>query len=97
MAGSEIQVSFPASGGSNLDLMQRTDNQRVITEALRNHFGGNLSIRFGLATEEESQAPSAPVDEKKVDVKSLIEKSPRLKWLIDRVDGEVIGTKEIDG
>jgi DNA polymerase-3 subunit gamma/tau len=96
MTDSEIRVIFPAAGGSNLDLMQRNDNQRVITEALRNHFGGNLSIRFSLAADEEIQTPAAAGDEKKVDVKSLIEKSPRLKALIERVDGEVIGIKEID-
>jgi hypothetical protein len=62
---------------------------------MREHYGANLSIRFTVdpAREKSAETENKP-NGNGVDVKNLVENSPRLKMILDKVNGEIIGVKK---
>jgi hypothetical protein len=66
----------------------------LITECLKDQFAANLSIKFD--TERRKDVASTDIGKKRrngVDVKKLLENSPRLQMLLEKVDGEIIGVR----
>ncbi|MFZ1683385.1 MAG: DNA polymerase III subunit gamma/tau [Candidatus Zixiibacteriota bacterium] len=92
-----VSVLFYASGDASRQLVTKPENLSLITRTLRDHFKANLSIKFDIDTENEhptigkEQAAQA-----KVDPKQLVDRSPRLKSILDKVDGEIIGVRKVE-
>jgi DNA polymerase-3 subunit gamma/tau len=93
----QIDLAFYASGEASLQLVQKPDNLNTIQKALREHFKANLTVRFSIDKDKEHPGLEAEKKRKNsVDTAKLIAGSPRLKMLIDKVDGEIIGVKKVE-
>lgn len=92
----KITMIYAASGENSKLIVEKPDNLNEITGALREHYKANVSIRFEI---DHAKAPPRLADEQKnsnsVDVNTLVKNSPRLKQIIDKFDGEVIGAKKL--
>jgi hypothetical protein len=91
-----IELRFFASGEASMELVQKADNLSLILKTLRDHYKANLTLRFSIDPEKEN--PVAADDKparKKIDTAKLVESSPRLKMLMEKVDGEIIGIKDV--
>lgn len=90
-----VKAYYAASGESSQVLVTKREHLDVITRTLRDHFNSNLSISF------EVDPDKSDIDEKsskqpQVNPQELVERSPRLKRLLERVDGEIIGIRKVD-
>jgi DNA polymerase-3 subunit gamma/tau len=92
----QVHFAFPASGLASKQLVEKPDNLSLILTALREHFRVNLSAKFDI---NSNNSASPPNDNKNrtsnAEVKNIIENSPRLQTLLQKVDGEVIGIKKL--
>ncbi|HOZ08768.1 MAG TPA: DNA polymerase III subunit gamma/tau [candidate division Zixibacteria bacterium] len=92
----ELAVVFGAGGTMPLQIVTRTENLHVITTALREHYRAPLRIKFSL--DPRRQGPG-PTEEKRgldrAQIEKLIADSPRIRRLLDLVEGEVIGVRKV--
>jgi len=94
-----IQLVFYSSGEASLELVKKEDNLNLILKNLKEHYKANLSINFDIDPKKENPRIAEEKSNKKknhVDKDKLIENSPRLKMLLDKVDGEIIGIKKAE-
>ncbi len=90
-----VRLVFPAAGSTNKQVVEKADNLSLILGALREHYRSNLSIKFEVDPEKTRLSNSFGNNSlSKEDVDKLVESSPRLKKLIERVNGEVIGIRK---
>jgi len=90
-----IKLVFAANAGSTLQVLQKESNLSLIKEAASQHYRAELSISFDI--DPEKQAPTSENGNNgmtRADIDKLVESSPRLKSLIEKVEGEVIGVKK---
>ena len=91
-----LRLVFPAAGSTNKQVVEKADNLNLILGTLREHYKSNLSIKFEIDPEKNRPSNSLGNNSlSKEDVDKLVENSPRLKKLIERVDGEVIGIRKV--
>jgi len=92
----ELQMFFAASGDASRQLVTKPDHLRLIQQTLRDCYRANLTVSFDI--DHNKQEPLDGDGEKKpeVDPQKLVENSPRLKNLLEKVDGEIIGIKKAD-
>lgn len=97
VSDNQLVVVFYSSGETSRNLVQKSENQAAIVKALRDYYRANVSIRFDI---DQTAEPPAAATEKsgppRIDPKKLLESSPRLKYLVEKVDGEIIGVKKLD-
>jgi hypothetical protein len=92
-----VQFMFFSSGEASRQLVQKPESTQTITNALRDYYKTNLTVRFDIDMSKEY--PAGYVEQsaqKAVDPVKLVESSPRLKRLLDKVDGEIIGIKKVE-
>ncbi len=92
----QILFVYPSSGENSKLIVSKPDNLNLITDALKEHYRANLSIRFDI--DHSKKAPSLADEQnngRAVDVNEL-KSSPRIQMLLDKVDGEIIGAKKLD-
>ncbi len=92
----QLTLVFPSSGEVNRQIVQRAENLSLITSVLREHFKANISIRFEI--DPDKPTPIRATEENNgssVDLKKLVEESPRIRELMEKVNGEIIGVKKI--
>ncbi|MEW5796164.1 MAG: DNA polymerase III subunit gamma/tau [Candidatus Zixiibacteriota bacterium] len=90
-----LQMFFAASGEASRQLVTKPENLKLIEQTLRDCFKASLSITFEIDQQKVEPAESSP-EKPKVDPKELVERSPRLKGLVDMVNGEIIGIKKAE-
>ncbi|RME27784.1 MAG: hypothetical protein D6800_04615 [Candidatus Zixiibacteriota bacterium] len=91
-----IRLGFYAAGSASLQVVKKDGNLKAILEELRNHFGGYVQLEMFL---DKNSAPPPVTTEsrmRRVDPKELLEKSPRLRRLVEKVNGEIIGIKDMN-
>lgn len=92
----QIVVVFYTSGEASCQLVQKTENHNIILRALRDHFKALVTVKFEIdRTKEPPTQTGDKADPGRVDPKKLVESSPRLKFLVDKVDGDIIGIKKL--
>lgn len=93
----QLVLKFSASQATSKMLVEKDESTALIREVLREQYRCPLSVSFEIEGSDESDStdPSGKAA-KRIDVGKLIEESPRLRSLIDKVDGEIIGVKKID-
>jgi len=92
----QIKVVFGATGSNSKEILERPDNLRTITDDLKQFFQSHVSISFEV--DKELKMPENR-DKKQVtreDINRLVDESPRLKKLIEKVDGEIIGIRKAE-
>jgi DNA polymerase-3 subunit gamma/tau len=93
--GDTVRLVFPVEGESHRQIVQRGDNLSLIVAALREHYKANLSIAFDIDREKGTNSGNQKENIlSKTEVDALVENSPRLKRLLTRVDGEIIGVRK---
>ncbi|MBI5267728.1 MAG: hypothetical protein HY851_10895, partial [candidate division Zixibacteria bacterium] len=91
----QITVTFLRSGEISRQLVQKPDNLNAILQSLRNHFKSNLTIRFDIDAERDyAHAEADTKNITTIDANKLVESSPRLKKLMELVDGQIIGVRK---
>ncbi|PWB74778.1 DNA polymerase III subunit gamma/tau [candidate division GN15 bacterium] len=92
----QIQVMFYSSGEASRQLVLKPESQSIIVRALRDHFRALVTIRFDIDQTKDHPAQAVEkVGQNRIDPRKLVEQSPRLKFLVDKVDGEIIGIKKL--
>jgi DNA polymerase-3 subunit gamma/tau len=90
-----LQMYFPASGDASRQLATKADNLKLIEQTLRECFRANLTVSFEIDHQKQDAGDGAET-KTKIDPKELVEQSPRLKSLLEKVDGEIIGIKKAE-
>ena len=94
----QIMLQFYATGEASMQLVQKAENVKLITAAIRDHYKSNLSLHVEIdRAREHPNPPAVSGKPERVDGQKLVENSPRLKRLIEKVDGEVVGVKTVEG
>ncbi len=92
----EISLVFGANGAMPLQQVSRAENMNLILATLREHY--HAALRINCSIDPQRESPESD-DEKrgldKADIEKLIADSPRIRMLMDKVDGEVIGVKKV--
>ena len=93
----QITLMFYASGEASRQLVTKTENLNLITKALRDQYKANVTIKCEIDPEREHPTLAQEKSETpKFDPKQLIERSPRLKSILEKTDGEIIGVKKLE-
>lgn len=92
-----IILSFPSSGATAKQLVEKPDSLSLIVQALREHYKANVTVKFEIDVNRKPETKAnARHDENAARAKEIVDKSPRLRKLIERVDGEVIGIRKVE-
>lgn len=93
--GNQVLAVFGPNGKVALQVVQKGPNLKLLSQMLSEHYGANLSIRFEF--DPLAKAVEAPrgTDRKSFNAAELLRKSPRLKDLVDKIDGEIIGVRKV--
>jgi DNA polymerase-3 subunit gamma/tau len=93
----EVLLVFGASGAASKQVVERPESFNLITTALREYFKAAVRVRFDIdPTKNNPPEESGKKNNTKMDVKKLIESSPRLRRLLEKVDGEIIGVRKVE-
>jgi len=93
---SQLQLFFAASGEASLQLVTKPEHLKLILQTLRDCFRANLTATFEI-DKQKTEPDNGDGDKRPaVDPQKLVESSPRLKSLLDKVDGEIIGVKKAE-
>ncbi len=97
ISDNKLVLFFGSNAATSLQVCQRSDNLNLIMQVLRDYYKANIGLNFKLDPDKKSVPPGRDhLPKPKVDVNKLVENSPRIKMLINKIDGEVIGVKQID-
>ena len=91
----QIILIYPSSAENSKLIVEKSDNLHIITTALSEHFKAKVSIKFELDNSKTSPVDFISDEEhRKLELKRIMENSPRIKKLVEKVDGRVIGIKK---
>lgn len=92
-----ITAVFHNAGGASKQVVEKPDYLTKINTELRNFFKTGVSIRFELDLSKKMTAP-AKTERKieKVDSEEILAKNGKLKKLVEKFDGEIIGVQDVD-
>ncbi len=96
VTNSVVQFTYPASGENSKLIVEKNDNINLITESMSEHFQAKLSIKFTL--DKNNTSSQQRTDEKEnanEKLNELVSNSSRIKNLIEKVEGTVIGIKKV--
>jgi DNA polymerase-3 subunit gamma/tau len=97
LSGDQLQLVFLRSGDVSRQLVSKPDNMNLILRSLREHFRASLTVKFDVDADKDyakTESPSNAVS--LTDARKLVDNSPRLKRIMELVDGEIIGVKKHD-
>lgn len=92
----KISVVFGSAGINSKEILERADNLRTISEDLKLFFQSNVTIGFGVDKELKTPENKEKKQVTREEINRMVEQSPRLKKLIDQVDGEIIGVRKVE-
>ncbi|MGH8016030.1 MAG: hypothetical protein ACREBV_07560, partial [Candidatus Zixiibacteriota bacterium] len=93
---SQIKLVFGTVGVNSKELLERPDNLRTINDDLKLFFQANVHIRFEVDKELKMPETKEKKQVTREEINRLVEQSPRLKKLIEKVDGEIIGFRKVE-
>jgi len=92
-----ITAVFHNAGGTSKQVLEKPDYISQIQTDLREFFKTPLRIKYEVDTAKDIPKQAKPEGtEEKIDTDKLLKDDPRLKNLVDRFDGEIIGKRKID-
>ncbi len=90
-----LQMVFGPSGEASRQLVTKPESLKLIQQSLHDCYRSNLSVSFEI--DEKKPEPEAESKKQpKIDPQDLVDKSPRLKSLLAKVDGEIVGVKKAE-
>ena len=87
-----LQLFFAASGEASQQLVTKPENMKLIQQTLQECYKANLTVSFEIDANRKDASESD--EQSTIDPQELIDKSPRLKSLLEKVDGEIIGVRK---
>ena len=90
-----ILFVFSNAENASKQLVEKPENLNIIRDTIRDHYKAKVSISFKIDTEKEPSAQETNRNGNNIKISELLEKSPRIKNLIEKVDGEILGVKKI--
>ena len=97
VADNVIHLVFFASGQSCKELVSSQENFSLILQLAQDHFESDLSIRLSVDPDKKPRDSQSETDRKPGHrIKEMVANSPRLKLLLEKVDGEIIAVREIE-
>jgi len=91
-----IVFVYPTSGENSKLIVEKTENTNIITQSLREFYKANISIKFIIDENHKSNIPTENRENSsQEDLNSLVESSPHIKKLMEKVDGRIIGIRKI--
>lgn len=92
-----IKLIFGANATASVQIIQKPNNLNLILQTLRDHYKARINFDCEVDPNMQSQQPGVASESKpKVDIDKLVKNSPRIKSLLEEVDGEIIGIKKTD-
>ena len=91
----QIKAFFPASGDTSLVVVNKREHAELISRTLREHYKTNLTVSFDIDLQKQDTDDSRKKAAPKIDPHELVERSPRLKRLLERIDGEIVGIRKV--
>jgi len=89
-----ITAVFRNAGGTSKQVVEKPNYQAVITAALRDFFKTNLKIQYDIDATGKTGGPSkGTAVGSEIDADKILEKNKKLKDIVERFDGEIIGKK----
>ncbi len=92
----KILLVFGANGAASLQLVRKPENLSLLAATLREHYRANLGISVDIDPNRpgpETANDSRGMNKEAID--KMVANSPRLRMLLDKVDGEVIGVRKV--
>lgn len=93
-----ITAVFHNAGGTSKQVVEKPQYVQTITSSLRDFFKTNLKIKFDVDMAKKPPVMitrSAPEPEK-IDTDKLLAEDEKLRNLVERIDGEIIGKKKAE-
>ncbi len=90
-----ILFVFSSAENASKQLVEKTENLNIIRATIRDHYKAEVSISFKIDTEKEPTQQETKENGNNIKISELLEKSPRIKDLIKKIDGEILGVKKI--
>ncbi|MEA1980150.1 MAG: DNA polymerase III subunit gamma/tau [candidate division Zixibacteria bacterium] len=90
-----ILFSFNGAENASKQLVEKSENLNIIKSTIRDHYKAEVSISFKIDMEKKPSVQEKEGDGNNIKISELLEKSPRIKDLIEKVDGEILGVKKI--
>lgn len=91
-----IKVVFGANSVNSKEILERSDNLRTLTDDLKHFFQSNVGISFSIDKELKLTEKSEKKQVSREEINRLVDQSARLKKLIEKVDGEIIGIRKVE-
>ena len=92
----KIILAYPPSGENSKLIVEKTDNLNIITTAINEHFETKVSIKFIIDVTNQTKPLEDELTGTRQKIDEMVAASPRLKNLIEKVDGQVIGIKKVN-
>lgn len=95
VVGAELHMQFYAAGEPAMHLIQKPDNLQAILALLRDTLGQTVTLKCTIDRGRDLPPDMlTPEEQSRAELAKLMADSPRLRLLIERVDGEVIGIRK---
>jgi hypothetical protein len=92
-----ITAVFYNAGGTSKQVLEKPDYINSIHEELRAFFKTPLKIKYNVdPTKKPDKAKSSSDTVEKIDSAKLLESDKKLKDIVDRFGGEIVGKKKAD-
>ncbi|MBN2227492.1 MAG: DNA polymerase III subunit gamma/tau [candidate division Zixibacteria bacterium] len=92
-----ITAVFHNAGGTSKQVLEKPDYVSQIQTDLREYFKTPLRIKYEVDTVKPAPKPEKPDGvAETVDADKLLQDDPRMKNLVDRFDGEIIGKRKVE-
>ncbi len=97
VSDNEVELVFGPAGAASKQVVERPENKRLITQMLQQHFRAGLRLRFSMdEAAEPVKGDNGRKNSNSNEVARIVADSPRLKRLLEKVDGDIIGIKKVD-
>ncbi|UCD17342.1 MAG: DNA polymerase III subunit gamma/tau, partial [Candidatus Zixiibacteriota bacterium] len=92
-----ITAVFHNAGGTSKQVLEKSDYIAAIQADLREFFKTSLRIKYEIDVNKKAPKNTRPESTtNKIDADNLLKEDARLRNLVDRFDGEIVGKRKID-
>jgi DNA polymerase III subunit gamma/tau len=92
-----ITAVFHNAGGTSKQVVEKSNYQTTILSALREFYKTNLKIRFEIdQTVKPANEPKPAPKVEKLDTEKILAEDERLRNIVEKFDGEIVGRKKAD-
>ncbi len=95
VTGNRISMVFGPAGTAARQVVERKSNLSLIVATLGRQYEANLEVAFEIdATASHPRDNSDSESGHKANAKEILEQSPRIRQLVDKFDGEIVGVRK---